>query len=217
MTFKSKALGIAILAALPTATLAETVVSIYGGLQSLPHSNVTGTDQDSSDFAFTAGWEGRPFAMPPYYGIRATKWIDDSWGYALDFTHSKAYADDETLASSGFSVLEFTDGINVLTLNALRRFQTERRWTPYVGFGLGISMPHVEITPTTAIETFEYQYGGLAAQFQLGVDYALDDKWSLFTEYKMNYVMIDVDMTGGGNLQTNLVVNAFNFGVSRSF
>jgi len=217
MTFKSKALGIAIMAALPTATLAETVVSIYGGLQSLPHSNVTGTDQASTDFAFTAGWEGKPFAMPPYYGIRVTKWIDDSWGYSLDFTHSKAYADDETLVTSGFSVLEFTDGINVLTVNALRRFQSEHRWTPYVGFGVGISVPHVEITPTTGIETFEYQYGGLAAQFQLGVDYAINDKWSLFTEYKMNYVMLDVDMTGGGNLQTDLVVNAFNFGVSRSF
>lgn len=217
MTLKFKALGIALIAALPTATLAETVVSIYGGLQSLPHSKVTGTDQAATDFAFTAGWEGRPFAMPPYYGIRVTRWINDSWGYSVDFAHSKAYADDETLVASGFSVLEFTDGINVLTLNALRRFGGERRWTPYVGLGLGISVPNVEITPTTGIDTFEYQYGGLAAQFQLGVDYAINDKWSLFTEYKMNYVMIDVDMTGGGNLQTDLVVNALNFGVSRSF
>ena len=217
MTFKSQALGIAIMAALPSATLAETVVSLYAGLQSLPHSKVTGTDQVATDFAFSAGWEGRPFDMPPYYGVRVTRWINESWGYSVDFTHSKAYADDETLVSSGFSVLEFTDGINVLTLNALRRFENEGRWTPYVGLGLGISVPHVEITPTTDIDTFEYQYGGLAAQFQLGVDYALNDKWSLFTEYKMNYVMLDVDMTGGGNLQTDLVVNAFNFGVSRSF
>ncbi len=42
--------------------------------------------------------------------------------------------------------------------------------------------------------TFEYQYGGPAAQAQIGVDYELNEKWSLFTEYKINYVMLDVDM-----------------------
>jgi len=105
----------------------------------------------------------------------------------------------------------------VLTANVMRRFENDSRWTPYVGFGLGIAMPHVEITPPTDIVTFEYQYGGPAAQVQAGVDYALNDKWSLFTEYKMNYVMLNVDMVGGGWLKTNLVVNAVNFGVSRSF
>ncbi|MBL4805858.1 MAG: porin family protein [Rhodobacteraceae bacterium] len=196
---------------------AENTFSIYGGLQSLPHSIVWGEDQNAADFNFVAGWEGRSFAMPPYWGARYTHWLNDDWAWSLDFTHSKAYADAGTLTDSGFSVLEFTDGINVLTVNAIRRFQGQSRLTPYVGFGAGISIPHVEITPTTGIETFEYQFGGYALQLQLGVDYALNDKWSLFTEYKMNFVMIDVDLVDGGWLRTDLFVNAFNLGVSRRF
>lgn len=217
MKLRTALLGLTALIALPTVASAENVISLYSGLQSLPHSNVTGTDQSDTDFAFTAGWEGHPFDMPPYWGVRYTHWINDRWGWAVDFAHSKAYADDETLTATGFTTLEFTDGINVLTLNAIRRFEGESRWTPYIGLGAGIAVPHVEITPTTGIDTFEYQFGGYAAQFQLGVDYEINDKWSVFTEYKMNYVMIDVDMTGGGWLRTDLVVNAFNIGVSRTF
>ncbi len=176
-----------------------------------------GVDQTDTSFEFVAGWKGKPFVMPPYWGVRYTRWLNDDWGWAVDFTHSKAYADDITLASSGFSVLEFTDGINVLTLNGLRRFGNAGKWTPYVGLGAGISIPHVEVTPTTGIDTFEYQYGGLAFQAMVGVDYAFNDKWSVFGEYKMNYVMLDVDLTSGGWLRTDLVTNAFNVGVSRAF
>lgn len=203
--------------ALPATAQAENVISLYGGFQSLPHSEVWGVDQNDADFAFVAGWEGKPFAMPPYWGARYTHWINDNWGWAVDFTHSKAYADDESLIASGFTTLEFTDGINVLTLNAIRRFEGNSRWTPYVGLGAGVSLPHVEVTPPTGIDTFEYQFGGYALQAMLGVDYALNDKWSVFGEYKMNYVIIDVDLTGGGWLRTDLVTNAFNIGVSRSF
>jgi len=218
MKLKLVSVGILAAALAPAVAAAgESSFSIYGGLQSLPHSNVSGTDQSNTDFAFTAGWEGKPFAMPPYWGVRYTHWADSGWGWSVDFAHSKAYADDATLADSGFAVLEFTDGINVLTANVLRRFENDGRWTPYVGFGLGIAVPNVEITPPTAIETFEYQYAGLAAQAQIGVDYEINEKWSVFTEYKMNYVMVDVDLVGGGFLKTDLVVNAFNLGVSRSF
>jgi len=217
MSLKKIILSVTAAVILPATVYAQSTFSLYGGLQSLPHSIVTGTDQSNTDFDFAAGWEGKPFAMPPYYGVRYTHWAESGWGWSVDFTHSKAYADEATLSNNNFDVLEFTDGINVLTANVMRRFENDSRWTPYVGFGLGIAMPHVEITPPTDIVTFEYQYGGPAAQVQAGVDYALNDKWSLFTEYKMNYVMLNVDMVGGGWLKTNLVVNAVNFGVSRSF
>lgn len=195
-------------------------LSFYGGLQSLPHSVVSGNDPaGTGSFNFTAGWDGNSLQMPPYYGLRGTWWRSETFGVSLDFTHSKAYADDGTLAASGFPVLEFTDGINTLTVNALRRFPADdRRWTPYVGGGLGVALPHVEVQTTGAApRTYEYQFGGLAAQFQGGVEYQLNESWSVFGEYQMNYVDLDVDLTGGGTLSTNLITNAFNIGAGFSF
>lgn len=198
---------------------AETQLSFYGGTQSAPHSIVTG-EYDSSPFEFTAGWEGKPFAMPPYYGIRYTNWRNSDWGIAIDFTHSKVYSDDETRTDSGFEVLEFTDGINVFTVNAVRRFQNAGRWTPYVGAGVGVAVPHVEVQASdTAVKTFEYQYGGPALQLHGGVEYSLNEHWSTFAEYKINYVMLDVDLDGPGDgfLKTNIITNALNVGVSYGF
>ena len=209
-----------VLAALIASTAtAEVQLSIYGGAQSAPHSTVTG-EYDGTPFDFVAGWEGKPFAMPPYYGFRYTNWRNANWGVSVDFTHSKVYSDDQTRADSGFEILEFTDGINVLTINAVRRFQNSGNWTPYAGAGVGISIPHVEvlINPSDD-ETFEYQYGGGALQFYTGVEYSFNETWAVFAEYKINYVMLDVDLDGPGEnfLKTDIITNALNIGVSYGF
>jgi lipid A oxidase len=205
---------------LSSAATAESQLSFYGGHQSAPHSTVTG-EYDGSSFDFTAGWEGKPFAMPPYYGIRYTNWRGSSWGFAIDFAHSKVYSDDETRADTGFEVLEFTDGVNVFTINAVRRFQNSGSWTPYIGAGAGVAVPHVEVqVDAGAVKTFEFQYGGPAVQLYGGVEYSVSDTWSVFAEYKVNYVMLDVDLDGPGDnnfLKTNLITNALNIGVSYGF
>jgi len=202
------------------ATAQNFQLSFYGGLQTLPHSVVTGNDPAGvGAFNFTAGWEGNSFRAPVYYGLRGTWWQTEEFGLSLDFAHSKAYADDDTLTSTGFPTLEFTDGINVLTVNALRRFPNEdRRWTPYIGGGIGIAVPYVEVQSTGgAPETLEYQFGGIAAQFQGGIEYEINESWSVFGEYMMNYVDLDVDLQGGGTLSTDLITNAFNVGAGFSF
>jgi len=206
------------LTALPAAA-EQFELSVYGGVQGLPHSHVSGNDPAGiGSFSFSAGWEGNSFAAPPYYGLRGTWWQTETFGISLDFTHSKAYADSQTLTNSGFPVLEFTDGINTLTLNALQRFPMGSAFTPYVGGGLGIAVPHVEVQSTGGSpRTFEYQYGGVVAQFQTGVSYDLGNSWSVFGEYKFNYVDLDVDLAGGGNLSTNLITNAINIGAGFSF
>ena len=210
------------LVALAVPVSAEFELSLYGGTQSAPHSNVTGHDLavgGNPDFSFTAGWEGRSGAMPPYYGLRGMWWQSSGWGFGVDFTHSKIYADDATLNDSGFEVLEFSDGLNNLTLNIGRRWENAgSRYTPYVQAGVGVILPHVEVQTTAAApRTFEYQYAGPSVALVAGLDYELNDRWSVFGEYKFTYSMLDVDLVGGGDLQTDVITNALNIGVTLTF
>lgn len=206
------------LAILPAVAMAEVELSFYGGIQGAPHSDVSITGNPViPDGEFTAGWEGRSFEAPPYYGIRATWWRNETLGFGLDFTHSKVYADDATLATSGLSRFEFSDGINIVTVNVFRRWpEAFGPMTPYVGGGVGVSVPHVEVTGGTS-ETFEYQLTGPAVAFVAGASYPISDRWSVFGEYKGTYSMNTADLDGGGTLETDIVTNAFNVGVSFDF
>lgn len=204
------------LAAVPAA--AEFEIQAYGGFQTSPHSTVKGSDPGGvGDFDFTAGWDGKSFEAPPYWGVRGIWWRDEVLGFALDFNHAKVYADDETLDESGFERLEFTDGLNILTVNVFRRFPGEaRKWTPYVGGGAGVAIPHVDVQ-SSANKTFGYQITGPAVQWVAGVSYPVSDNWRVFGEYKGTYSMNKADLDGGGDLETNIVTNALNLGVGFAF
>lgn len=209
---------------LATGVSAEAQLSFYTGWQTAPHSIVTGNDPAGAGaFDFRAGWEGRSFEAPPHYGIRATRWFNENWGVSVDFNHTKVYADGETLgaagSSGGFEVLEFTDGLNNLTVNAEYRWKNgSRRWTPFAGAGLGVAIPRVEVqTVAGAPLTHEYQLGGPSMMIHGGVEYELNDTWSVFGEYKFTYSQLNLDLNGGGSLETNILTNAINVGLSRSF
>ncbi|MCO4847302.1 MAG: lipid A oxidase, partial [Yoonia sp.] len=134
---------------LPATAMAEVELSFYGGLQSAQPSDVTTFGETNN-----VVWEGKSFDAPPYYGIRATIWSSSEFGYGLDFTHNKIYP--KTLPT-GYERLEFTDGLNTLTVNAYRRWENAvGDLTPYVGGGLGLAIPHVEVTHGES-ETFGYQ------------------------------------------------------------
>ena len=105
---------------------AEVELSFYGGWQTSPHSRVKG-DYGSGvnaggSFDELIGWDGKSFDMPPYYGIRATWWRNEAWGFGIEFSHDKAYAPDDEMAEAGFERLEFTDGHNIITANVSRRW-----------------------------------------------------------------------------------------------
>ncbi len=198
---------------------AEPVLSIYGGMQSAPHSKVSVTDGTS----FTAGWEGKSFSPPPYYGVRGTWWLNDigysNIGLSIDFSHSKVYADSDTLVNKtpGWTHFEFTDGLNLLTANVLYRFQnSDRNWTPYVGVGAGINIPHVEVFRPSG-KTWNYQVGGATGQLTAGLDYMVTEHISVFSEYKLNFSHVNVKIDSGDRLKTNILTNAVNFGISYHF
>jgi lipid A oxidase len=201
-----------------TLAFAESEFGVYGGSQSSPHSTVT----NSSSTATTAqsslytGWQADPFSFPIYLGLRYSRWVDADWGYALNYAHSKAKSTDQ--ASVNYNRLEFTDGVNPITAMVMRRF-SYRAVKPYVGAGLGISVPHVEVqwtNGTASKKTYEYQYGGPVATVLAGFSYPYSDKWLLFTDFQMHYLWMDVAVDGG-RLKTNLITNAINVGVSYRF
>lgn len=202
---------------LPNLAAAEVELSFYGGAQSSPHSIVTVTgDSVIPDAEFRMGWEGRSFTAPPYFGFRATNWRSDTFGYGLDYAHNKIYPVASDLPA-GYDRLEFTDGLNILTLNAYRRWPDKfNGFTPYIGGGVGIAFPHVEVFYGSS-KTFGYQITGPAVEWLAGATYPINDKWSVFGEYKGTYSVNTADLDGGGTLDNDVVTNAVNVGISFSF
>ncbi len=208
--------GAACVALASAAQAGEFSLSIYGGYQTAPHSSVKGNDGVDT-FDFTTGWEGKSFEMPPYYGIRGTYWVRDNFGWIADFNHTKVYADEDDKAANGFSTLEFTDGLNNLTVGPIWRWPgLWNNFTPYASASVGVVIPHVEVV-TANTDTIEYQLAGPSVALVLGASYELNDRWDLFTEYKGTYSQVDADLDGGGNLKTDIITNALNFGVSYNF
>jgi len=198
---------------------AEFELSAYSGWQTSPHSDVSGNDPGGvGEFDFTAAWEGRSFDGPIHWGVRGTWWRNGgNLGFGFDINHTKVYADDESLEESGFDRLEFTDGLNIVTANVMRRFPGEaRRFTPYLGGGIGVAVPHVDVESSGG-KTFEYQLTGPAVAWMAGVSFELTQSWSVFGEYKGTYSQNDADLSNGGSLETDIITNALNVGVSFNF
>jgi lipid A oxidase len=204
------------LVALPQTVQAEIELSFYSGYQTSPHSRVTGT-ASSGAYSNLIGWQGKSFAMPPYYGMRGTYWRADNLGFALEFSHNKAYAPASEMPT-GFTRLEFTDGHNIITANVAKRWpgRGKSTITPYVSAGVGFAMPHVDVTENGNV-TLGYQVTGPAARLTAGASYAINDRWSVFGEYQFTWSENDVDLTGGGTLNTRIITNALNIGVGFNF
>ncbi|MGE0701369.1 MAG: hypothetical protein AB7O57_19895, partial [Hyphomicrobiaceae bacterium] len=168
----------------------ETLTAAYGGAQYTYPSDVRLARPGTDLTIHAVPWEGRPFEHPVYYGVRVAKWPRGSvLGSMVDFTHSKVYSPmEETVRFSGhrngsalpaaatvedvFHKLEFTHGHNMLTLNGLMRLPVALSFfSPYVGAGVGVSLPHTEVQLNHEHKrTYEYQYTGPAFQVVLGVE-----------------------------------------------
>jgi lipid A oxidase len=211
----------AILVLSSSVALAEFQLSIYGGANTVGDSDVE-LDTGAGPVDFDASWEGNSFEMPPYWGARGTYWLTGfnapRWGVGVDFTHAKAEADIDAVLGAAFSNLKFTHGLNSVTLNGMYRAPLNSRFTLYAGAGAGASIPHVEVdTIAPVTSTFEYQLTGPVVQGLAGASVGLGRRFSLFSEYKASYSWNDVDLNGGGSLETDLLVHHFALGLSYSF
>jgi lipid A oxidase len=216
------------MAACSVPALAETQISIFGGANwnfdadtKIKSQNLAVPGSETRSL----GWDGDSFEMPPYWGLRGTYWLNKGpgWGIALDYAHTKAVADLNFKTDPDFTHLEFTDGNNLLMVDLLYRFSPVMNGTlvPYVGAGAGVTIPHVEVTfahdNVGDPRTFEYQCCGPAAQILAGLEYKLNDSWSLFTEARLSYSHIDADLADGGSLKTDLWSPQIAVGLSYRF
>ncbi len=208
---------------------AEVELSLYLGVQNVQGSTGSGTFPGGVPVSRSFDWEGRPLENPYYYGGRAMWWTQSNIGFGIEGTHTKAYASTADLAAIGASSFELSDGHNIITANIMKRwpgaFKLEK-FTPYVGAGAGIAIPHVDVTVNGASNrTFGYETTGPALRGIAGIKYDLNDHWALFTEYQFtwsdNDITIDADpLVPGqlpGSISTDILTHAVNIGVSYSF
>lgn len=193
-------------------------IAMYLGWQTARQSRASGDYPGGGSYSALIGWEGKSFEMPPYYGVRGTWWQDERFGLGLEFTHAKVYAPEDERRAIGFDSFELTDGLNIVTLNAMRRWKDQwQGLTPYVGGGLGLAIPHVDIETFGGDKTLGYQITGPAARLIAGASYDLNERFAVFGEYQFIYSSNKADLDGGGTFNSDVSTNALNVGLSLKF
>ena len=224
---------------IPAVAEAQLAVGAYLGRSSTLDGTVELRQSGATDLTFhDVGWYDESWVNPKYYGFRLTYWMRSHprWGVVLDFTHAKMYAElDATVRMSGtrdgdpvdrdellgdtFDVLAFSHGHNTLTLNGFYRWVSpggDRRLTPYVGFGLCIAVPHVEVEIRQSV-TEEYQVAGPTVEGRAGLDIRIWKGLSAFAEYRLNYANLSADLAGGGSIKVTPWTHHFTGGLAFTF
>ena len=202
-------------------------VSLYGGFNNAAHSSVTFSNASTSygidDGKYSVnGWEGESFESPIYYGYRlSVNGLENTdLEFAVDFNHSKVKAKN---LPGNLERLEFTDGINTLTLLTIYKIDSliamNTKLGPYIGVGIGIAYPHVDVEGAagTGGKTYDYQRTGPAYQVMAGLRYYLAESWKTFAEYRITYTPMKADLDGGGQIETDILNNQVSVGLIYSF
>ena len=246
MRFKLNILPVVILGcgvATSAPAMGEFVVSAFTGLTSTENTDLTlkqpGTDLTLHDAKF----HGEDFGSPPYYGGRITYFLDkhqSGWGFGLEFFHPKIYLDTgETVRVTGtsgtfptgnqpagayFDHFNNSHGLNFLTFEGMYRYyiaDPEKtfwgRFQPYAGGGIALLIPHVESELSNGGPDYgEYQINGPGFQGMIGLNFELAYHFSIFTEYKLTYALLDESIPGG-SVQLDPLTHALIMGVSFHF
>ena len=227
--FRHAQAAAAVLVAMAAPAAAEMEVSLYLGVQSVQESTGSGTLPGGAAFSRSFDWKGNPLDAPIYYGGRVMWWTANNIGFGIAGTHTKAYASAGDLAALGMSRFELSDGHNIFTANVMKRWPgafASAKWTPYVGGGVGIAVPHVDAQVIGATNrTYDYETTGMALRGIAGMKYNFNEDWAIFGEYQFtwsdNEITIDPDPAvpgqAPGQLNTDLLTHAVNIGISYSF
>ncbi len=207
----------ALFAATSIAVAEKAELSFYGGLRTTADSVVSGNDPGGAgDFEFLSSWRDQSSGSPMQYGVRITWWQNQTQGWGIDLNSSALLADDTTLGANGLAALEFSNGINLLTVNTYRKLKKIGDLRPYLGAGIGVSIPRVEFD-SGAGRTSQFQLTGPAFQLIAGASYQLNNSVSVFGEYSGSYTLDSADLISGGTLNTVSRNSGLNVGVSLGF
>lgn len=197
---------------------------VYGGVTyTLPSHITLKPDRLSPSVTYKdVRWRGAAFSPPPYWGLRGTYWFDQfpGWGVGFDYSHVKVIAVRPPALNAIADHLEYTDGLNLLTFDAMYRRALWGPITGYAGLGVGVNVPSVEVTlrpPFDTTPTHQYELGGPAVQGKIGLEYNIGWNIAAFTEYKLAYAHTDVSIRNGGREKDQFVTNQFVFGLSYKF
>lgn len=220
-----------LLATSPCAPAGTWELAAYGGTSWHQDADVElATPTATLEFEDVA-WRSDSFSSPPHWGFRVARWFgdEDRFAVALDFVHAKVIAEeDERVAVSGtrnglavnttervdatFTTFEYTDGLNLATLNVLYRVPGfTYRFTPYLGGGIGAAVPHVEVT-VPGVNVREYQAVGFTAHGLMGLSGLVTEHVGAFVEYKAGYTDVDAELPGG-SVSHGLFSHHVNFGL----
>jgi lipid A oxidase len=239
--------AIFLLGAIKTAR-AELVVSAFSGFSDTYDSDLHLHENNGTDLTFhNASYSTKDFGEnAPYYGGRLTYFLsrESHWGFGLEFLHSKVFLDSgESLHVTGTrdgspvndteyvgnTIADFhcAHGLNYLTADTIYRFflgQPDNfihRFQPYLGAGVGITIPHVVVQLANEPGFENYEFGGLGMQAIAGLSFDITKHVQLFSEYKFTYADLDkLEFSNGetsGTVSFNSMANHLVFGVSYRF
>ncbi len=206
-------IGALVLAATAPAR-AQTELSIYGG--GTLFSGASGGSSGAGSSGYTTDWGGVLGDVGGRYGARIVWWGDGGSGLGLDFDLASVLVATTDLAPEESTTLELGEGSGRVTVNMFHRWKNRALMVPYVGAGIGLSLPQVE-GDSGGASVSGYQIGGPAMQWIAGASLPLESNWAVFGEYKGSFAASSFDFSGGGAGRTDVFSNAINIGVTLGF
>jgi lipid A oxidase len=222
---------------------AELDLSAFTGVALTQDNDLVLHQRGGTDLTFNdVSYEGRDFEAPPYYGLRAL-WFpgaDSHWGFGAEFFHFKLYADtgdtvhvtgrrdglgvnDNERVDDTIESFSLSHGLNFALGDVVYRWLPGQRgedflgrFQPYVGAGLGVTIPHVESNVGGNFHE-EYQVHGPGVQGIAGLNFDLTRHWGLMFEYKFTYANLDSLEIPRGSVELTPLTHHLVGGITFSF
>ncbi|MDA0374030.1 MAG: outer membrane beta-barrel protein [Planctomycetota bacterium] len=165
---------------------------VDAGLGAVLDTEVERTDASGAsnlgDAAFDSGW-----MTGTALGYR----FSDRWSADLEFTYRTNDVDRiRPVGATGLDAASGDFASGALMANVRYHFPSESRLRPYVGLGAGL-VEEIDIDVDLAGVENSYSDSGFGVQAMLGVEYALDDSWSLSGEARY-FRALDFEGSGEG-------------------
>jgi hypothetical protein len=170
-----------------------------------------------------ANFETKPFSSPLYYGVRVSRWENDS-AWEVEHIHQKIYINDLPEEVQHF---EITDGYNLFYLNHAWNLE---KYGIITRIGAGFVVAHPQIT-VRDVETYTsgggaipmiwdtssgYQWAGFSGQLAVEKEFQVYENWYISLEGKLTHSKSDIDLENGSVEVPNTALH-LHFGIKYQF